>query len=785
MPIGFLPSGILSNWCLSKFDSAVNTIWNPLYYGRYVDDIIIVDKIEANSYIGEQYKSKLLQHNELIESYLCNCKSNPKTSCEYTKGLFIKEKSDETFQEKEVTNLGQEYYLNPIYLNNDSNENVKIQNTKVKAFYFSNGGSKAILKSFQETINNNKSEFRLMPGEEDYFENFDYSNVYELYKEKNSSVNKFREINDVYVNKYNLSKFMGKMNRVCMVLDDRHKNQLGEDILKIFSKDEIISNYTLIERVLQQFIANENIDQINKFIDNVCGAINEVIYVNETDGEEDLEKTKHLKTALYRHLVASIHSSFALLWWDEMDNLINCVTNKIKTIDCDKYKEDNVQKFRMDYLTTYMVNMSQVVGIYNSDSIKSYVLGNKFNLTKFDTYMGFIKEQSEDRLFNNNYKYYPYNIKLKEIELCQYLYSITHISEKKLELQILETCIGNYGKLNNLTDKNKTIKELKNTVEQINIESSSIDSTYNLCHTKILDDKNIDKCKIAVANAIVKNDYLISLLDDKPNRSMDRYKKLRKIVDEAIKENVEVLVLPECYVPFEWLSLLSQVASKNKMLIIAGVEHIITTIEQDKKIALNLTATILPYREYENKYASHISLRNKVHYSPEEKKLLRDNRLEVLEGREYEIYTYKDLWFAVYCCFELSSIQDRSIFTNVADVIIGVEWNRDTKYYSNIMEALVRDMHCYGIQVNSAEYGDTRIIQPTKSEEKDIVQVKGGINDTILIGEIDVKKLREFQIKTYDLQQKDHSYKPVPPAFDHTIVERKIKGTFTFGDNDD
>lgn len=46
LPIGFLPSNILSNWRLNQFDRQIIDRWNPVYYGRYVDDIIIVDKVE-------------------------------------------------------------------------------------------------------------------------------------------------------------------------------------------------------------------------------------------------------------------------------------------------------------------------------------------------------------------------------------------------------------------------------------------------------------------------------------------------------------------------------------------------------------------------------------------------------------------------------------------------------------------------------------------------------------------------------------------------------------------
>jgi len=36
LPIGFLPSNIIGNWCLNKFDKAIIEGWNPVYYGRYV-----------------------------------------------------------------------------------------------------------------------------------------------------------------------------------------------------------------------------------------------------------------------------------------------------------------------------------------------------------------------------------------------------------------------------------------------------------------------------------------------------------------------------------------------------------------------------------------------------------------------------------------------------------------------------------------------------------------------------------------------------------------------------
>lgn len=75
LPIGFFPSNILSNVVLTPFDKEVVEKWNPVYYGRYVDDIIIVDKVEANSEIyrlaRSTNKEKRLNSDWILSQFFC------------------------------------------------------------------------------------------------------------------------------------------------------------------------------------------------------------------------------------------------------------------------------------------------------------------------------------------------------------------------------------------------------------------------------------------------------------------------------------------------------------------------------------------------------------------------------------------------------------------------------------------------------------------------------------------------------------------------------------------
>ena len=167
----------------------------------------------------------------------------------------------------------------------------------------------------------------------------------------------------------------------------------------------------------------------------------------------------------------------------------------------------------------------------------------------------------------------------------------------------------------------------------------------------------------------------------------------------------------------------------------------------------------------------------KVHFSPEESRGIKGYRLEPFLGKEYQLFQWRDLWFTVYCCFELASIAERALFRSFVDLTVAVEWNKDVPYFGSIVESLCRDLHCYCIQANSSNFGDSRVMSPAKTVLRDIIKTKGGTNHTILADEIDVNALREYQRKEYELQRDDDHFKPTPPNFEPSIPEHKQNGT--------
>jgi hypothetical protein len=404
----------------------------------------------------------------------------------------------------------------------------------------------------------------------------------------------------------------------------------------------------------------------------------------------------------------------------------------------------SAKNLREYYLLTRMINkyiMAAPIEVIICPSDDDNV-----NFTDFKSTLQYL--QSNKIANEDEYEFLPYFKQAQDIAIAMFLREILNSPSEEEYIEKIshidsEKDIGSFSIMEGDNNRGKFVGKQKN-----------------------------NKMKIAVANVNVGSVYkLESILKGRiSNREYNRYKELGNIVNAAIKENADMLVLPENYVPFEWLAPLSAKSAREDLAIVTGIEHIVL----DGNV-YNYTAIILPFKYFDSIPTAAVFFQFKKNYSPEEMRLIAGYSYKIPEAyKERPLYRWKDCYFPVYCCYELTSIEDRAEFISWADMIVAVEFNQDTNYFSNIVESLTRDLHCYCVQVNTSEFGDSRIIQPTRSEEKNILSVKGGINQTLLVGEINISELREFQLKTYELQ-KDGKFKPTPPGINVEIVRNKIR----------
>lgn len=764
LPIGFHPSNVIANIALKKFDDTLINGWNPIYYGRYVDDIIIVEKIEKNSEIYKKAQLGTLKADDVIEYYLtfCNAWQKDKGVCSQNSvgGLLVRLSKDESKRYFEGETDEIVYKVNPIY-NQFSQSEIIVQKNKVKIFYFDSKKSDALLKCFKEQIVKNKSEFRFLPEDEAVFQESEYTEIYHL--TNHDGPNKLRGVDGLSIDKFNLSKFLGKYMRISGLINDKLECNFEDDIDKIFTSTVLIENYQTWEKVLEIFIINEKYNTYFKFVKQIISAIKQVDFAKS----HSIPLLK-LKFSLVEVLCSAILRTLSLNWGPEVKNLVQSIYDIINKdfILLDFHNVESFNEMRKWYCFTRMCDkyaMPILIDcVLNEDSV--FEDNIKLNLCNFNDVISVVKNY--ELMYDNAYDFYPYLITLADLNF--------------------------YNQTRDLIDNGfsfdaKKLRQLNQQYIKINYcrDLFDDDSVSSLFEVKVLDDeksnlaikvgnKKKSKIKIAIANTSLYESDVEAVLSGRPRRNFCRYENLVKVVNNAIKEKVEFLVLPENYLPFEWIPLLARTCAKNQIAIISGVEHI-----KNQDVVTNLTTVILPYEEDNYKFA-YTHFHKKVNMAPSELEKIQSYRCNHDEGSNYELYNWNDFWFSVYCCYELTSIKDRSLFQSYIDALIAVEWNKDVNYYSNIVESLSRDLHCFCIQVNASKYGDSRITMPSKTENKDKIKVKGGSNTSLLVDELEYSELRGFQFKGALLQSKGknpNSYKQTPPDFDYKIVGDKINGT--------
>lgn len=709
LPIGFLSSGVLANYYLRDFDLLAKKEINPLFYGRYVDDILLTICVDSSS--------KYTKTQEVIKKYFLDTNILKRNSSD-----------DKAKEDSEII-----YKLVP-----EKYSNLTIQNSKISVMFFDHKSSLSMLDRFVKEIRRSSSEYRFLPDEDLANESFEESTIKIIY---DGSVNKLRSIKEFQEDRFTISSFLAKKIFLSLQMKSKVDQATSAQILQFFKEKKSLEYYTLWEKIFTYFIITKDRNSFYKFIKNIELALKKLPI-----------KDKKIAEDFLIHLSIAISSAAALRPQYFMDSIIEKAAEKVKML---------------------LPSIDKILQMRNADlTRKSYMKYSILNFVEaFNTapYLDFIEPDKISKL-QKTCNYPSRFIHLHEISILEYLYRIE------------ENILGNnITSTESVLDKSKILFECYNyqycnkekrlgVVDAINATDEDGNSNHHIYSIKINEDDCKKSLNIALANirideAIFSKEYIRN-----PKPSHQRKTEIQELINQSVKEFVDLLVLPECSIPLNWLSWIIDNANKNQLAMVFGMEHIISGNK-----AYNIIVTLLPIKM--GKYNSLIvDFRLKNNYSPEEKRILEGYRYKIpeYERKSYHKYLWKNLSFTTFNCYELTDIHARALFKSKVDFIVASEFNKDTSYFSNIIESSARDLHCYFIQSNDAKYGDNRVHQPSRTDIKDLIKIKGGNNATILTTKLDIAKLREFQVLEYELQKDDKSFKPTPPDFDKDEVEGRI-----------
>lgn len=251
-----------------------------------------------------------------------------------------------------------------------------------------------------------------------------------------------------------------------------------------------------------------------------------------------------------------------------------------------------------------------------------------------------------------------------------------------------------------------------------------------------------------------------------------RYEAFNRLFNRILKERKrpDYIVLPELCMPLRWALRVARKLAANGVSLMAGVEY-----HRDRSTRKLRNDCLVSLTTFWPGYGSSVIILQPK-FAPahaermELKKVLRkDHQFYCPASAIPTIYNHRGFFFTPLICSDLTNLAHRHSVRGEIDALFALEWNPDTKTFASLVEASANDLHAFVIQANNRTYGDSRIRSPAAEDyERDAVQVRGGVTDYYVVGEINVAQLRLEQRRRI----KNPKFKPVPIGY-KSSAERK------------
>lgn len=688
LPIGLFSSMILGNIYLADFDKKISEMANVTYYGRYVDDcLFVVDDVV----LREESKKNII---------------------------------DKIFKDV-LTPVDETYAV-------VGKENLKIQKNKINVIRVNPHESRALLDIYNKEIRIIPSQMDPFPVSDLKLDLFD-ENVYNV--DNFSSDGKIRNIGAISANALSVGSFFKNLLVKFSHVDHQSSKKIDSPIVankdenlrqieKFFTKSNIIEYSSHWMSFFNFLVICQNEKSFNRFYRKVSKYIEEL---NSDALESNLipkpSKGSRLITIVKRNLkkqlVIASNSSLAL----NLTEIKKKYTRK-------KYNE--VKK----YVDANMFNHSLVAlplaNYFEYDQDVSFINMNLENLGKLTSTVD-----------SRKFKWSPRFIGYEEILLLRFYHSYDNTA---INVDNAKGVYSIYEKINFVSMCEQRWWEPKDIVNNTDyhILKFPVSSGFG---------ESLDAINVAVANMKL-NPSFDNMLNRWTNLSFEYKNVIHNILDEAYKvckarlnnKNPSILVMPEASIPVYWIEEIIRYSKRSGIAVIAGLQ----LVKGKKDTAHNYILHVFPFAVNHLNMAL-VVIREKNDYAPLEKKELSKLGLTCEDQKRAQYYVFE--WCGVnissMVCFELTDICARAQLKGLCDLLAVPVFNKDTKYFSNIIESTVRDLYTFVIQANTSTYGDSRITGPYNHDNKDILRIKGGENENVIIGKLNLKDYFEHQL-TYD-----------------------------------
>lgn len=394
LPLDLFSAQIIANWYLSSIDNyLLNTHTDRiLYYGRYVDDCMLVTTTQSSSI------------NNIIESIE-----------EEIPGLFRRKEGDDAevvFQFADNQNRG-----NLSIGDNNHLSELIIQKDKLYLYRFDCQLPQTSIEQIEEELKEKSSEFRFLTDDIDNRKSsLEFATLIEALDPARESGRRFNILEN---NSYKLSIFLSKLaNRLVYYPEKQRLIDELEKVYKYFHDSMLIENYLLWERLLTIFVLGGRMEYVEDFRKKVNIAI-EALQISEGLSEDPDNFKQLIKNSLHRHLDESLLMAQSLA----PHNGINMIYHDTYMVRM-HYNRYPLQEFLHDFvsrgakLQTYNLNydMERMDYRWMPYYIKFFDIACVLSLTR---------PQSK-KIYENAYKIYLKLNKINDADNKSYLESFMY-----------------------------------------------------------------------------------------------------------------------------------------------------------------------------------------------------------------------------------------------------------------------------------------------------------------------------------------------------------------------
>ena len=694
LPIGLFSSMLLANLYLLDYDATVKKHENVVYYGRYVDDLLFVISLpDGISTINNKYIKDLLTKDIRI--------------LDWKDGFYF---------------IPQKYSL-------------KINEKKIKILSFIGSNAAPMLKKLKEAeFTPSQAGARLT--------NINVTDFDEIYAIRGTSdFTKIRDMGNLSIDPLKLSLFLANNLRA---VQDTESSNFKDKILPFFTGINACNYSSHWTNVLYYFVLSDDYHSWTKFINNINNAIDSIKAddIAEISNSNLSYVLSEVQRNLKQKLKIAIASSLALY------PNFSIIKDEEYTLSIKLRNSNMFNHFIIRYpLITLSDKLSDNVDLRNvSNEDFLYYHSDNFFINSFKSYFS------------------PFFIHMYDIFYHQHIYEMfTKLNKEQPPINVkdLDSREKSFHKI--ACEAFKTINSINSHSTEIpvfvyyyntipGIIQKRISCNYN---DRFIFENKKSKIKIAIVNKSMPIDRCVYGLNTKSiTKAIPAdFNELMDLLVAAAKHNVNYIIFPEYYLYENHLTQVCKFVEKHNITVISGMTYLTSG-----NYALNRIVVIMPIH-HNSRITAYPFFKEKNDYAPLEKRLLallgyqcKDAVIPIVDH-----YFDGNIEFGTLLCYESTDILQRASYKHIkpyhydnktvmekyTDILFIPEDNKDTPYFSSIIQSMVRDLYIYIAQSNNSEFGDSRISGPFSSSTMDILKVKGGEIPDILIGTVDIKELRD------------------------------------------